>query len=119
MSSRIWYVGDYSIAEGKTEEFKSIIQEAIDQERSAADVLVYEFFLDDEENKFHAIQSFKDSNSVLQHMERGSEIIPKLLEVADVTRFEIYGDATQALRDAVSPFGAKIFPCWAGFTRAV
>ena len=118
MSSRIWYVGDYSIADGKTEEFKSIIQEVIDLERSASDVLVYEFFLDDDESKFHAIESFKDSDSVLQHMERGSEIIPRLLEVADVTRFEIYGDATQELRDAVGPFGAKIFPRWDGFTRS-
>ena len=94
------------------------MQGVIDQERSAEDVLVYEFFLGDEENKFHAIELFKDSDSVLQHMERCSEAIPQLMEVADLTRFEIYGDATQALRDAVAPFGAKIFPCWSGFTRS-
>ena len=44
MSSRIWYVGEYSIAAGKAEEFKSIVQAVIDQEHSAADVLVTSFF---------------------------------------------------------------------------
>lgn len=118
MNSRIWYVGEYSVQPGKVAEFKRLMQSVIDQEHSeGTDVLVYEFFFDDHESKFHAIESFQDSDGVLRHLERCGEAVTKVLEISDLTRFEIYGNASEALRDALAPFGAKIVPTWAGFTR--
>ncbi len=118
MSSHIWYIGEYSIAAGKTETFKALIEQVIELERSdGPDVLNYEFYFNDDETKFYAIELFRDSEAVLDHLQRTGDTIPKILEVADLTRFEIYGDATKSLKDAMVPFGATMFGHWAGFTR--
>lgn len=111
-------MGEYSIASGKTETFRRLIEKVIELEHAKGqDVLNYEFFFNDDETKFYAIELFRDSEAVLTHLQRASDIIPKILEVAELTRFEIYGNATEALRDAMAPFGAKMFGHWAGFTR--
>ena len=93
MSSQIWYTGEYSVQSGKVEEFKRLIQHVIDQEHSAdADVLVYEFFSSDDENTFRAIESYEDSDAVLSHLERFGEVAAKILDIAELTHFEIYGN---------------------------
>ena len=118
MTSHIWYLGEYSIAEGQTAVFKDLIAKVIELEQAKGqDVLNYEFFFNDDETTFYAIELFRDSEAVLAHLQRASEIIPKILEVAELTRFEIHGNATAALREAMAPFGAKMFSYWAGFTR--
>ncbi len=118
MGSHIWYVGEYSVAPGKSQTFKDVIEGAIKTELSEREsVLSYEFFFNDDQSKFYAIELFRDSEAVLSHLERAKETIPKVLEVAEITRFEIYGTPSAALREAMSSFGAKMFGYWAGFTR--
>jgi len=79
--------------------------------------LNYEFFVSDDGTKFYAIELFRDSEAVLSHLERAKATIPRLLEVAEITRFEIYGNPSTALSEAMTSFGAKMFGYWAGFAR--
>ena len=118
MSSHIWYMGEYSIASGKAEIFKGLFEKVIETERSEVqDCLNFELFYNDDETKFYTIWLFRDSEAVFAHLQRAKDIIPRILEVAELTRFEVFGNPTQALVDAMAPFGAKMFGHWAGFTR--
>ncbi len=45
------------------------------------------------------------------------ELLPKLLVVSDITRFELFGNLTDAGREILEPFGTSQYGQEMGFTR--
>ena len=118
MTSEIRIVGEFTINEGKTEAFKELIKTAIETVRSnEPDTLRYEFYFNEDETACYPLELFRNSQAVLTHLEDVGAIVSKLSEVAQITRVEIYGNASDELKQALAPFGAKFFKHWGGFTR--
>ena len=118
MNTEIRLVAEFTIAEGKTDAFKELIKTAIEKVRSnEPDTLTYEFYFSDDETKCYALELYRDSQAVLTHMEDVSELLQKILAIAQLTSLEIYGDATAELKEALASFGSKFFTHWSGFKR--
>ena len=118
MNTEIRIVGEFTIAEGKTDAFKELIRTAIERVRSnEPDTLTYEFYFSDDETKCHALELYRNSQAVLTHIEDVGELLPKILAVAQIASVDIYGNATGELKEALASFGAKFFTHWSGFTR--
>lgn len=118
MTSDIWLVGELTIAQGKTETFKEQMKILIEMVRlKEPDTLIFEFYFNDDETKCYPFELYKNSKGLVTHIKNVSEIFSKILEVSQLTRLEIFGKATEELKEAVAPLGAKIFKCWSGFTR--
>jgi hypothetical protein len=54
---------------------------------------------------------------VLAQLAHLGQILGPLDEIAPATRVELYGDLSDEVRQAVAPFGPKIYEHWHGFTR--
>ena len=119
-NTAIWYLGEYTVADGKHEAFKQLIGELVQvEEAQGSDILHYEFFRDDESDQFRAIELFASSEAVLAHLERAGDAVGQILAIAKLTRFEIYGRPTEQLRQALDGFGAKFGVPVCGFSRPV
>ena len=79
--------------------------------------LSYEFFFNNDESQFYVLEWYKDSEAALGHMGLVNETISKLLEVSQLTRFEIFGKASEKLVQGLTPLGVQFFKHWKGFTR--
>lgn len=118
MSDAIRLVIQCSVPAGKAGEAKVLLREAIDlcQEKDMG-LLSYEYFFDESESEFYALEWYKDSAAVLTHMGIVGETLNKLLETVQITRAEVFGNASDELIEAFVPFSAKVFRYWGGFTR--
>ena len=122
MTDQILLVAEFTIQDGKSDAFKKLLRAAIEiaieiVRSKEPDALSYEFYPGNHESKCYAVELYKDSKALLAHIENVGGILPQVLEVSQFSRLEIYGNATDELREAVAPFGAKIFFHLDGFTR--
>jgi len=65
------------------------------------------------------VENYNDADAVLAHMTGAvvRELVPKLLEVSSLKRFEVYGDPGPKAAEALAGVGAEIFQFWEGLGR--
>ena len=64
------------------------------------------------------LEWYKDSETLLAHLENVSNLYEPLLAISGISRIEVFGDASEEVKRAHLP-GIKYFGYWAGFTRKV
>ena len=115
-------VAELRIKPGKLDAFKAGVREVVDITDRQNSALSYEWYLNAEETVCHAVERYADNESFVAHMQGvvGMEILPRLRETWDLTRFDVYGDLTP---QAESEFRAMagdmlgVFRPLAGYTR--
>ncbi len=118
MTESIRMVIEFAINPGKIDEVKEILTAAVKTTQSKDQgALSYEFFFNSEETKYYTFEWYKDSPSVLKHIEIAGEHINKLFTVSQATRFEVFGNPSDELTKALDPFSAVCYSHWGGFTR--
>ena len=107
-----------SIAEGKLEAFEAIAQTMVAGSESEAGTLVYEFCLSNDRKRCRLIEKYVDAAAVLRHLTGPvvQELVPKILEVATLSGFEVYGDPGPKAAEMLAAMGAEIFEHWQGFS---
>lgn len=76
-----------------------------------------QWFFHEGENKWYLSEMFPDSDAFLQHLEDVTPQLGQLLEIAEVSRFEVFGDLSLAARATIASFGVKYFSFWEGVSR--
>lgn len=118
MSDQIKYTVEWTIYDGKLNEFKEIAQAAISSTKSSEpDMLGYQWYFNDDQSKCYLLERVSDSQALLNHFENVGPILPQLSEFAEITRFEIYGNLTEEAEKAIAPLGAKTFDYYDGYIR--
>ena len=118
MSTDIWLVAELTITGGKNEDFKERMKALIELVRSKEpDTLLFECYFNDDETKCYPFELYRDSGALQVHLKNVTAAFAKILEVAELTRLEIYGNATEELKKDLAPLGARVFKHWTGFTR--
>ena len=118
MTNYIRAVAEVSIPEGKTNEIKKLVAEIIDKvEANEPNTMSYEWFFSNDESKCYVIQSYKDSDAVIDHLRNIGELSGPLHEVAPLTGLMIFGSPSDELRQAINHVGPKYFEHWNGVTR--
>lgn len=118
MTDYIQANAELSISAGKIDEFKKLAAEMIKKvEANEPNIVSYDWFLSDDKSKCYVLERYKDSEAVLAHLGNIGEMMGPLLELAPITRLKLYGNPSDELRQAVEPFGPKVFEHWHGFTR--
>jgi quinol monooxygenase YgiN len=109
---------ELSIPAGKIDEFKKLAAELIKKvEANEPNTLSYEWFLSDDESKCYVLEIYKDSEALMAHLGDIGEMMGPFLELAPLTRLELYGSPSDEVRQALEPFGTKFFEHWNGLTR--
>lgn len=116
----VQWIVEFTIKEGKLDAFKALVKEISSiVERNEPNAKSYQWFFNDDETKCVVTEWYSNQEAALAHLneEGATKILPKLLETADVTRLEIYGDPGKEVKERLEKFGAKNFNFFAGFAR--
>jgi quinol monooxygenase YgiN len=118
MATAIRLVLQCSVPAGKDGEVKELLRSLIDTcKKNDPGLLSYEFFFNDTGSEMYAMEWYKDSAAVMTHMGIGGETLNQLLGTIQITRAEVFGNASDELIEAFEPFKAKFTKHWDGFTR--
>jgi len=116
----IHYTLQFDVRDGKMPEFESLVQQACDTcEPDEPGTLVYRWQMNGTGSRVQLHERFSDEAAMLTHLAgpAATEVFPKLMEIADVSRFDVHGDPSSAAAETLAAFGGTVFSQWKGFDR--
>jgi quinol monooxygenase YgiN len=110
---------DLAINEGRLDAFERIMQAMVVVSQKEPGTLGYEWFLNADRRRCRLLETYVDANALQSHLNGPAvhELVPKLLEVASVRGFEVYGDPGPKASAMLAGFGAEVFDFWSGLNR--
>ena len=113
---KVELVVDLTIHERKFDAFETVAQEMIAGSREEPGTLAYEWYLSDDRQSCRLVESYKNADAVLTRFTGPvvQVMVPKLLEVASLTGFEVHGNPGAKATEMLKGFGAQIFLPWLG-----
>jgi quinol monooxygenase YgiN len=110
---------DLTANEGQLAEFKSIAEAMTAASKRESGTLGYEWFSSADGKRFRLLETYTNADAVLAHFTGPAvqEWVPKMLAVASVGGFEIYGEPGPEVSQMAAGFGAEIFKYWVGIDR--
>ena len=116
--SKVSYVVEFTINDGKLEEFKAKSASYIEAVKAnEPGTLGYQWFLAEDGKRCLVHEVFRDSAALMAHLELVGPTLPNLLAIAPITRVEVLGSASGAARAALAQLGAVHCPHLGGFDR--
>jgi quinol monooxygenase YgiN len=105
-----------AIKSGQFESFERIAQQMLAGTRTEPGALGYDFCLNEDRTQCRLVETYADANAVVAHLSGPvvKQLVPKLLETANLTGFEVYGDPGTKGGEILAKLGAKVFPVWRG-----
>ena len=109
-----------TVEEQSIEEFKRLVEEitrAVGLNEPGTKS--YQYHLNDGETKCVISELYADSEAVLAHLNgvAAQTILPKIFNVSKINRFEVFGDPSEELQEALTKSGSQNYHFFAGFTR--
>lgn len=116
----VQWIVEFTIKEDKLDTFKNLVQEItriVKQNEPGAKS--YQWYFNDDETKCIITEWYVGQEAALAHLngEGARKLLPKLLEVSEITRLEIYGDLGEEARKRLEELGGQTFHFFTGFTR--
>ena len=120
--NQIQFKAEFTIQEGKIEEFKTLVQEMSRVvETNEPYTIGYEFYLNrEDETKCIVQEIYTNSEAVFAHNAgvASQTILPKIFNVARISRFEVYGNPSEELQKLLtSSFSLQTYNLFTGFSR--
>ncbi len=119
-ADQLHYTLQFDVQPGKMPEFEILAQKACDA--CLADepgTLVYRWQIDGSGSKVQLHERFIDDAAMLVHANGpvATEIFPALMEISEVTRFDVHGDPGAEAAAKLAEYGAAVYTGWKGFDR--
>jgi quinol monooxygenase YgiN len=110
-SKMVRFTVSLSIADGKLEEFGKIAEAMLAATRREPGALGYDWYLSSDRRHCRLLETYADADAVVAHLTGPvvQESVPKLLAVATLNSFEVYGDPGPKASAMLAGFGAAIF----------
>jgi quinol monooxygenase YgiN len=119
MNQTVYFVVELEIHEGKLDAFESIAQAMIAGTQKESGALGYEWYFSADRKRCRLVETYKDADAALAHV-TGSvvlQLVPKLIGVSSISRFEVYGDPGPKAAATLRVAGAEIFEFRHGLGR--
>lgn len=115
---KISYTLVMDIVDGKLDEFKSKAENYTSStEKNEPETLGYSWFLSADNQHCMLHEAFADSEAMLAHLGNVGPTLPDLFAIAPPSRLEVFGEVSDAAREALDPLGAIYFTHLCGFNR--
>ena len=107
------------IHEGNLAAFQEIAKAMIAGTRKEPGALGYEWYLSADRKSCRLLETYANADFALAHCKGPIvvDLVPKLVQTADVSRFEVYGDPGPEVTAMLRGLGATIFEFSAGLAR--
>lgn len=76
-----------------------------------------QWFFHEGDDKWYLTEMFEDSDAFLRHLEDAGPKLEEIFEIAEVSRFEVFGELSHSAKAVIATFGVKYFTLWDGVTR--
>lgn len=76
-----------------------------------------QWFFHEGDDKWHLSEMFTNSDAFLKHLEDTGSKLEEILEIAEVSRFEVFGELSYAAKAVIAGFGVKYFTLWDEISR--
>jgi quinol monooxygenase YgiN len=76
-----------------------------------------QWFFHDGDDRWYLTEMFADSNAFLKHLTDVGPQLEALLDISEVSRFEVFGELSYAAKAAIATFGVKYYTLWDGVSR--
>jgi hypothetical protein len=88
-------------------------------EDNEPNTLDYEFYLNNDETKCVVRETYANSEAALAHATSiaSQTILPKVLGVASIDKFDVYGNPSEELQKALTSLNAQTYNLVTGFSR--
>ena len=105
---------------GQLDAFKKIAEAMIAATKKEPGALAYEWYFNDDQSQCRLQETYADEAAVEAHMSGAAvhEFVPKLLQIATVTGFDVYGNPGAKATSVLTGLGATIFERWQGLAAA-
>ena len=120
-SHKVHFVIDLTIQQGKFEDFAGTVRQMIGGTAKESGALCYEWYLSSDNCRCRLLETYANAEAAGKHMSGAvvKELVPKLLTVAKLERFEVYGTPDEPSAAALKAVGAEIFGHWQGLPSHV
>ena len=115
----VHFMVDLAIHDGKLALFEETAKTMIAGTQKESGALGYEWYLSGDRKSCRLVETYANSDAALAHC-TGSvvqKLVPKLLESASITRFEVYGDPGPQAAAMLAGIGAAMFEFRQGLGR--
>ncbi len=109
--STVCFVVALKINPGKLNAFQGIAQSMISASKKEPGTLGYDWYFSADRDRCRVLETYSNQDAVLTHLNGPAvqEGVPRILEVATVTGFEVYGDPGETAAKLLAAFGAETF----------
>ena len=119
-NNKIHFKAEFEIKEGKIEEYKRLVKEmSMMVKANEPETLTYQFYLNQDNTKCIVHEKYSNSEAVFAHANgvASQTILPKIFDVARISKFDVYGDPSEEVQKVLANFSAQIYNLFAGFSR--
>ncbi len=119
MTQAISWTLDLDIQPGRGADFTRLMNEMVTAvEAKEPGALFYEWNTTAEGTQCQIYERYRDSEAVMEHLAHFNDRFAALfLEILTPTRFVIYGEPNETVREALTPFNPTYMQFGAGFAR--
>ncbi|HEU0304923.1 MAG TPA: putative quinol monooxygenase [Gaiellaceae bacterium] len=118
IEDQVSWITEGAVKDGQRDALEELMAELVASTREEPGTLGYEWYLSDDGGVMHLYERFADSEAAIAHLQgflaTGAR---QLMGCVDVKRFTVYGNPSDAAKEALAPLGAKHLGLWGGFVR--
>jgi Antibiotic biosynthesis monooxygenase len=90
-------------------EFKQLAAEALDAVRGEPGALQYDWFFSDDGTRCVVRETYANSDAVLAHVDNVGPLLGRLVELGGGLELEVFGEPSEALRNALAAFNPPVY----------
>ncbi len=119
MSDQFHWDLDLAIKDGQLENFKALAEEmAAATEANEPGTVNYQWYISDDNKTGHIFERFTDSAAAMAHLGAfGQNFAERFMATLDLVRFEVYGNPSDEVKDAIAGMGAVTMKPLTGYAR--
>ena len=108
-----------TVNDGKLAAFEEIARTMTAGTRKEPGALAYDWHFSGDRKRCRLIETYANAEALVVHFKGPvvQQLVPKMVEISKVDRFEVYGDPGVEGRQMLSQFGAEIFSDWQSLDR--
>lgn len=115
--SSIQYSIVWTLPQGKADEFKKLVAEAVEIARNKSPVTSYHWYFNEDESRCGLIEVYPDPSAIVPHLSVVGDVLTKMLSISKISRFDVFGSLDTDTRERIMNMGARLYLPWRGFTR--
>ncbi len=119
MTDNVYWLLEVAIKPGEFDNFKALMKEMVEAtQTNEPNTLNYEWTITEDSQSCHIYERYADSTATMTHLGAfGEKYAERFMASVEPTRFVVYGPANNAVKEALSGFGAVFMAPFGGFAR--